>query len=187
MPFSNIVVLLERLVLVRLVDLQESVSRELISLLATLADREPKGLVQAVLVPLARKTQVTSNAHLADVMKRVIKGMQLAVLKPVVEALFDDRFRQEWNENMVNITMALITTTSGEDAETVRLILNGLQMGLDAPQNRKQIKYATAIKQAVSRFGCHDNGAQLHAMAERIECFMQRSILASIAKFDQPQ
>lgn len=175
----------------RVVALEQPASRTLFSALLALLAAHPRPMLDELVVPsLRRGSSHAMSAAQAEALTRLLKELPQPLLGAALSGFLaeaeadhgDTGSSNGWSEAQVAVLQTLLTRKPTLDAACIAALL--VQADANVEALRKSLKFASLLNTLVRSHGpqLRPHVQEVRRIAERLESFMKKSILAAVAK-----
>jgi hypothetical protein len=124
------------------------------------------------------------DPHVCDALKKWTKELRADQLNAFLCAICEHpRGGEVWTEHVIALASPLLMAPL--DTGTVTKLAESLRTGITSHGNTRNIKFATMFRGFVTKHACRENAQQLMVVAEQIDGFMRRNLVATLAKLNQ--
>jgi hypothetical protein len=174
------------MLLPRVARLEQAASRTLFSALLALMEHHARALVDALVVPAMWCGGGALSGGQAEVLARLVREAPEAQVGRALEAFLAGEGGQptSWTEAQVGLVQAMLARKPPLEGGAIGELLVQADANVDAL--RKSLKFSNVLSTLVRSYGplLRPHLDAVRRVAERLETFMKRSILAAVAKLE---
>ena len=169
----------------RLAALEQPASRTLFSALLLLLQQHARPLAEALIVPSLFVNQGVLSSGQAEALSRLLKELPVGLLGFVLAAFLKGEVGvgpAPWTEGQVSLLQGILQRKPALEPGHVGELLVQADTNVDALC--KSLKFSNLLSTLVKAHGAllRSHGALLRRVAERLETFQRKGILAAVAK-----